>query len=396
VASVSNVINTEAKPNPPVPNTSPTPVETATTTDAVETKIVETPVAPPTPTVNKTAAVVDPPAKQEPEYATLAAADLQKLADEGDPQASWILGLRFETGSGVATNAVTAYQWVTMAAARSKGVHRSLIEKDKDRIAAMLTAVQIEQARQPALQFSLNQKTNMVIAAEKGGPDAQYALGLRLYTEGDTEERKQSVEWLAKAADQEHVGASALLGRMFLNGNTGAGVTKDLVQAYRLLEPAVAQGNSLALVDILQAPKSMTPAQLAEASEIARAFLGKKVALLETIATTGDGASQFKLGLMFYLGTEIPKDLEKAAQWFQKAGEQGHAEAPALLAGIHFSGEGLEKSFVEAYKWYAIAKGRGNTAATANQTEVAKLLTAEEKAAADKEVTAWLAAHPKK
>ena len=229
-----------------VPNTTPTPVAAATTTDAVETKTVQAPVAPPAPTVNKTAAVVDPPAKPEPEYATLAAADLQKLADEGDPQASWILGLRFETGSGVATNAVTAYQWVTMAAARSKGVHRSLIEKDKDRIAAMLTAVQIEQARQPALQFSLNQKTNMVVAAEKGGPDAQYALGLRLYTEGDTAERKQGVEWLTKAAEQEHVGASALLGRMFLNGDTGAGVTKDLVQAYRLLEPAVAQGNSLA------------------------------------------------------------------------------------------------------------------------------------------------------
>ena len=93
---------------------------------------------------------------------------------------------------------------------------------------------------------------------------------------------------------------------------------------------------------------------------------------------------------------ETSKDLEKAAQWFQKAGEQGHAEAPALLAGMHFSGEGLEKSFVQAYKWHGIAKGRGNIAATANQTEVAKLLTAEEKAATNKEVTAWLAAHPKK
>ena len=99
---------------------------------------------------------------------------------------------------------------------------------------------------------------------------------------------------------------------------------------------------------------------------------------------------------MYYLGTEIFKDLEKAAQWFQKAGEQGHADAPALLAGMHFSGEGLEKSFVQAYKWYSIAKGRGNTAATANQAEVAKLLTAEEKAASDKEVSAWLAAPPKK
>jgi TPR repeat protein len=388
------VTPTPVAPVSNVPNTTPTPVAAATTTDAVETKTVQAPVAPTAPTVNKTAAVVDPPAKPEPEYATLAAADLQKLADEGDPQASWILGLRFETGSGVATNAVTAYQWVTMAAARSKGVHRSLIEKDKARIAAMLTAVQIQQSAKPANDFLQQRNEAMEAMAGKGDIESQFELGLNLYHgNGIVSDKKKAAERFTQAAEQGHVGASALLGRMYLNGDT---VTKDLVQGYRLLERAASRGNTLAQADISEAPKTMTPAQLAEASEIARAFLGKKVALLEAIATTGDDASQFKLGLMFYLGTEIPKDLEKAAQWFQKAGEQGHAEAPALLAGMHFSGEGLEKSFVQAYKWHGIAKGRGNTAATANQTEVAKLLTAEEKAATNKEVTAWLAAHPKK
>ena len=345
-------------------------------------------------TVNKTVDEVDSPAKSEPEYATLAVADLQKLAEEGDPQASWILGLRFEAGNGVATNAVTAYQLITMAVVRSKGVHRSLIEKDKDRIAAMLTALQIQQAAKPANDFLLQRNEALEAKADKGDAQSQFELGLNLYHgNGIVSDKKKAAERFTQAAEQGHVGASALLGRMYLSGDT---VTKDLVQGYRLLERAASRGNTLARADILEAPKTMTPAQLAEASEIARAFLGKKVALLETIATTGDGATQFKLGLMFYLGTEIPKDLEKAAQWFQKAGEQGHAEAPALLAGMHFSGEGLEKSFVEAYKWHAIAKGRGNTAATANQTEVAKLLTAEEKASTDKEVTAWLTAHPKK
>ena len=43
----------------------------------------------------------------------------------------------------------------------------------------------------------------------------------------------------------------------------------------------------------------------------------------------------------------------------------------------------------------AIAKARGNPTSAANQNEVAKLLTAGEKTAADKEIAAWLAAHPK-
>ncbi len=337
-----------------------------------------------------------PPATPEPEYATLSPADLQKLADEGDPQASWVLGLRFEAGNGVATNAVTAYQLITMAAVRSKGVHRSLILKDRERIKPMLTTVQVEQSAKPAGDFLTKQVEKQIADAAKGDAEMQYMLGVWfLHGEGVPSDKGKAVKLLAPAAEQGHVGASALLGRMHLSGDTDT-VAKDMVKGYRLLEYAAQKGSEWARAELSAWTNTMTPAQLAEASQTARTLLAKKVALLEAAAEKGAASEQFKLGLMYYLGTEIFKDLEKAAQWFQKAGEQGHADAPALLAGMHFSGEGLEKSFVQAYKWYSIAKGRGNTAATANQAEVAKLLTAEEKAASDKKVSAWLAAHPKK
>jgi TPR repeat protein len=376
-----SVIDTQVKASPSPPK-------------AVTTKEVEASGASTTPTINKTVDEIDSPTNPEPEYTTLPVADLQKLADKGDPQASWILGLRFEAGNGVATNAVTAYQLVTMAAVRSKGVHRSLILKDRERIKPMLTTIQIEQAAKPADDFLTKQVEMQIAEATKGDAEMQYMLGVWfLHGEGVPSDKQKAVKLLAPAAEQGHVGASALLGRMYLSGDT---VTKDMVKGYRLLEHAAQKGSEWARAEISAWPNTMTPTQLAEASETARKFLAKKVVLLEAAAEKGAAAEQFKLGLMYYLGTEIFKDLDKAAQWFQKAGEQGHAEATALLAGMHFSGEGLEKSFVQAYKWYAISKARGNSAATANQTEVAKLLTPEEKAGTDKEVTAWLAAHPKK
>jgi TPR repeat protein len=381
IAWSPSVIDTSAKANP-------SPLE------HVETREVEAPDAFTTSTVNKTVDEVDSPTKPEPEYTTLAVADLQKMADEGDPQASWILGLRFEAGNGVATNAVTAYQLVTMAAVRSKGVHRSLILKDRERIKPMLTTIQIEQAAKPADDFLTKQVEMQIAEATKGDAEMQYILGVWfLYGEGVQQDKQKAVKLLAPAAEQGHMGASALLGRMYLSGES---VTKDMVKGYRLLEHAAQKGSEWARAEISAWPNTMTPTQLAEASETARKFLAKKVVLLEAAAEKGAAAEQFKLGLMYYLGTEIFKDLDKAAEWFQKAGEQGHAEAPALLAGMHLSSEGLEKSFVHAYKWYAISKARGNSAATANQTEVAKLLTPEEKAATDKEVTAWLTTHPKK
>ena len=79
IAWTPSVIDTQAKANPSPPE-------------------AKAPGASTTSTVNKTVDEVDSPTKSEPEYATLAVADLQKLADEGDPQASWVLGLRFELG----------------------------------------------------------------------------------------------------------------------------------------------------------------------------------------------------------------------------------------------------------------------------------------------------------
>ena len=381
IAWTPSAINTQVKVNPPPP-------------EAVATRESEAPDTPTTPTVNKTVPVVDSPVRPEPEYTTLAVADLQKLANEGDPQASWVLGLRFEAGNGVATNAVTAYQLITMAAVQSKGVHRSLILKDRERIKPMLTTVQVEQAAKPADDFLTKQVEKQIADAAKGDAEMQYMLGVWFFHgEGVPSDKGKAVKLLAPAAEQGHVGASALLGRMHMSADH---VAQDYVKGYRLLEYAAQKGSEWARGELSGWTNTMTPTQLAEASQTARTFLAKKVALLEAAAEKGAASEQFKLGLMYYLGTEIFKDLDKAAQWFQKAGEQGHAEAPALLAGMHFSGEGLEKSFVQAYKWYAISKARGNSAATANQTEVAKLLTPEEKAATDKEVTAWLAAHPKK
>ena len=337
--------------------------------------------------------VVEPTVSPEPKYTTLAAPNLEKLANEGDTQACWMLGLRFELGDGVATNAVKALQWVSLAAARSGGVHRSLMLKDRDRLAARLTSVQVEQASQPAKDFLGKLIEKQITAADKGNPSAQFALGMRLFHgEGIGADKNKAAEWFGKAAAQGHVGAAAMLGRMYLNGDT---VVKDMVKGYRLLERAAANGSALAWSDLVGVPKAMTPAQLAEASKAAAKLLAKKLVLLEAVAEKGDAVVQFKLGLMFYLGTEIPKNHEAAAGWFEKAGKQGHAEAPALLAGMHFSGEGMKKNFANSYKWHAIAKARGNPASAANQNEVAKLLTAEEKTAADKEIAAWLAAHPK-
>ena len=242
IAWTPSAINTQAKANPSPPE-------------------AKAPGASTTPTVNKTVDEVDSPAKPEPEYATLAVADLQKLAEEGDPQASWILGLRFEAGNGVATNAVTAYQLITMAAVQSKGVHRSLILKDQERIKPMLTTVQVEQSAKPAGDFLTKQVEKQIADAAKGDAEMQYMFGVWfLHGEGVPSDKGKALKLLAAAAEQGHVGASALLGRMHISGDT---VAKDMVKGYRLLEYAAQKGSEWARAELSAWTNTMTPAQLA-------------------------------------------------------------------------------------------------------------------------------------
>ena len=54
---------------------------------------------------------------------------------------------------------------------------------------------------------------------------------------------------------------------------------------------------------------------------------------------------------MSYLGQGTPKDYAKAANWFEKAGNQDHATAQYNLGYIYYEGKGVEKDNLQAYMW---------------------------------------------
>ena len=314
---------------------------------------------------------------------------------------------------------MAAYRWVALAASRSKGIKRILSLKDLARLAAPLTETQIEQSGQPAKEFWQQKLADLQKRAEEEDARAQFELGLIYYTGdgfGATERTAQLAKHLEKARElfnqasgKGHAGATALLATMLTSVNTAsytrpselkrfadAKKSEGLLEAYRLFHLVSSEKNSRALVDILELSKHMTPGELAEVDDDARNLLEDKAALLTAAAEMGDGKPQLRLGLMLYLGKEIPKDLQASAEWLRKSGENHHAEASALLAAMYFTGEGVEKDFSQVYKWYGISQAQGNATAAAHKAEVAKLLTAEEKATAEEDVKAWLKAHPKK
>jgi TPR repeat protein len=82
---------------------------------------------------------------------------------------------------------------------------------------------------------------------------------------------------------------------------------------------------------------------------------GDLVAQLRQKADHGDVTAQYQMGLLFYNGRGVERDLTQAAQWFTQAAEQNHGEAQFNLGVLYEHGQGVETSPAQALHWYMLA-----------------------------------------
>lgn len=108
------------------------------------------------------------------------------------------------------------------------------------------------------------------------------------------------------------------------------------------------------------------------------------VKLWRPLAEQGHGEAQLSLGIMYTLGEGVAQDGAEARKWLLKAAEQGvglYIVATMLEAGT-------PPDLVQAYKWFLLA-GTPN-----GQKRVAKKMTPDQIAEAERLAREWLAAHP--
>ncbi|MBE6518497.1 MAG: sel1 repeat family protein [Thermoplasmata archaeon] len=76
---------------------------------------------------------------------------------------------------------------------------------------------------------------------------------------------------------------------------------------------------------------------------------------LKVSAESGDVESQYKLGLNYIYGTDVPKDTTKAAEWFKKAADQGYLPARRELALLLAAGDGVDVDMATAVQYLSEA-----------------------------------------
>lgn len=93
---------------------------------------------------------------------------------------------------------------------------------------------------------------------------------------------------------------------------------------------------------------------------------GAAPAALKAAAASSNPLAFYEIGARFTEGRGVTVDLERAASWYQRAADLGHAPSQYRLANLYEKGSGVERDLTIAKKWYQMAAEQGNASAMHN------------------------------
>ena len=102
------------------------------------------------------------------------------------------------------------------------------------------------------------------------------------------------------------------------------------------------------------------------------------------LAEKGDAYAQYNLGVMYDNGQGVPKDYKTAVKWYTLAAEQGNADAQSNLGVMYYHGNGVPEDNVRAHMWFNLSASTGQENAIKNRDIVAKKMSSEQIAEAQK------------
>jgi TPR repeat protein len=345
-----------------------------------------------------------------------------RVADGGDAEAKYCVGLMYELALGVdhdphvaramylgaarlghakaqaalarlleASEPQLAHSWYSKAAQAGEadaqhGLARMLARAGDGQQPGRTLSLQLQAAlaghagAQLAVALKLDSDTAALRAsllqqaADRGEVEAQYRLGCCLAKGmGLAQNRAQAAHWWEKAARAGHVAAASDLGGVLL---AGEGVAPDPVAALPWLQQAADAGDATAQWN-LGGMYVSAAGGLAQDREQALAWCHKA-------ADQGFAPALATLGVLYaHLGQS-----DKALHYLQQAAQAGDPEAQYNLALMYRSGKGTARNLERAFEWLCQAAEQGVASA---QSKLGVAYGAGEGVAADPiEAHKWL------
>ncbi len=121
---------------------------------------------------------------------------------------------------------------------------------------------------------------------------------------------------------------------------------------------------------------------------------------LRQAAELGDPEAQYDLAYLYYKADSDPavsglaQSDSRAAYWYRKAAQQGHARAQFNMAVLHLRGHGVDRDPVEAYAWLLQSAAQGHEGSGDLLRELDAILNARQTAEARERSTGLGVARP--
>lgn len=242
-------------------------------------------------------------------------------------------------------------------------------------------------------------------SADLGFAEGQLQYGFYLLNQGKGQE---GLQYLEKAASQNHVQAMTLLGDLYFAGyhdQSGKNmIDRNAEQSIKYLSQAVEQNSQDARYTLayVYLDPDLGQKDIQKAIELLEANIDYKdqtghlssiIALIDIYEGNQDLAARAsKLQDYYYLASlqeympavfiigmlqreggkgeeiEISKDLEAAFKNLSKAANAGYLEAMFRIGEMYFKGEGTKQSDSDAYIWMAIAEELSNSETKYSET----------------------------
>lgn len=234
--------------------------------------------------------------------------EIQTLAESGDAEAQYRLGLAYYEGKGVAVDEKLAALWLKRAAQQN---HPQGTFKFSD---CLYYGVGIPKNLAKAFEFAL-------VAAKLGNVDGMNSVAYAYqHGEGTDADPVLSTFWYRQAAERGQPDAQNSLGTAY---ECGRGVEVNEAEATLWYRKSAEQNNIYGLYNLgVQYLKD----ENGEADPLEAVYWLKKSAEL------GHASAQYKLGSMLYFGSQIAKNSAESVYWLRKAAVQQYTLAYDLLA----------------------------------------------------------------
>lgn len=248
------------------------------------------------------------------------------LAADGDPDARYLLGVMTSFGEGGPVNPAEAATYYFLAADAGHPAARHSLA------ALYAKGRGVRQDFGEAMRW-------YTLAAQSGDVDALYMLGvMHAKGEGVVPNPAEARAWWERAAAFGHPHAMHALGRLLSDDRSGVGYDPGTA-AYWFFK-AWQRGEKTASKDLDQIRAD-----------------------LELAAGGGYAVAQNALGMVLMFAEDHPAG---AAEWFERAAEQGHPESLRMLAYLCSTGRGVPRDDVRAAGLYHQAAERGDIFAQYN------------------------------